>query len=202
MFEELDFKKVVKVVEIFPEGKIVDVTDEYLVKKYPRSGYYTVSDYVISILFESYRGIELLWYEVPMLPVDIEPYKITDTAEIFSNSPLWTLTWKILWFKLKYGRETYYIGYKLSPCISSTILHWVSKTPVKVTKNPEEVKDESLPEGHVCVYCGTPLPDEPDDWEYGLGHDGESNVPVFICPKCGSKNYGFRLGEFVKDIYT
>ena len=204
MFEKLDFGKLVRIVVFGREGEIRDVTSKYIkAMNYGEKEGYEISEVIIEALFhKEHWTLGWEWsIDTVILPRNVEPFKITSTKEIYCNTPLWTKTYKILWFKIKYIGEYWYVGYKLSPRLGSSINHWVSKFPERVTKNEDEVKNEELPKGHKCIYCSAELPEEPEYYEWGLGDKNEPTVPVFICPKCGRENYGFRVGELLKNCY-
>jgi len=193
--KKLDFKTIVSIFRVYQkEGllEVIDITNEYI--NTCNDDIYEVSEYVLDGLFDK-DGILTPVCKEMFVVSKLNPWGFTNTREIFCNTPLWTETYKILWFEFK----DIYIGYEVSPRIGSSIMHEITKYPIRIQK--EKPKNEELPQGHVCIYCGTELPKDPDHYEFGFGDKYEPSVPVFICPKCGQKNYGFRLGEFVKDFY-
>jgi len=205
--KKVDLKSVVRVFRYEPrENNVSVVTDNYICE----SGWlaaaeefgcflYQVSDYLLRALIHGciHECIGCS-YEIIAVP---KPVKIVKTTHIYANTPLWTTFWEAWIFK-HYGS---YYAFLVSPTVGSTLYHYVTRHPVKLySLNDEHLKEKlkirELKEGH-CIFCGAKLGDEPDYYDWGIGHRGEPNVPVYVCPKCGHKNYGFRLGELIKDFY-
>ncbi len=201
--KEYDFKNKIRLIkrDVYT-GKVWDCLDEYMSKNNDEE--YVVSEYLLDALVDGVI-VECIgcWHELIGAP---KPERIVETTTVYANCPLWTTFYSAWIFKHYYALQTIYLAYIVSPRISSSINHTVSRYPIVLNSlDDEEIREKlkirELKEGH-CLFCGAELPEEPEYYEYGLGHRGEPNVPVYICPNCGRKNYGFRLGEFVKDVYT
>ena len=206
--KKVDFKDFVYIFRYEPRSnKILIVKDEYI----REDGWlasaeefgcflYQVSEYLLDALMHG-RIRECIGCSHEIIAVP-KPVKIVKTTHVYANCSLWTTFWEA-WIFRDYGD---YYAFMVSPRVGSTLYHYVTKHPIKLYSLKDEyikekLKIRELKEGH-CIFCGAKLGDEPDYFDWGIGHKGKPNVPVYVCPKCGHVNYGFRLGELIKDFYN
>ena len=198
-YPEKDFKNFIRLFKYYSDTKeTIDCRDEYI--KEENDNWYSVHEYVLDTLIQGYRSECIgCWTELIAAP---KPIAIVNTTFIWANTPLWTTFYEAWIFEY----IDYYVAYIVSPRVGNSLTHYVSKYPVNLYSLEEEhvrekLKIKELKEGY-CIYCGEELPEEPEYYDYGLGRKGEPNVPVYECQNCGMPNYGFRVGELVKKLYT
>jgi len=185
--ECFNFKNLIRVFERNAyTGDVREAREVYIRKE--EEEVYVVNEYLLDALK---RGIIRIGTTETELIAAPQVRKIVRTSYVYVNCPLWTKWWEGWIFEAWCG----YVAYLVSPRVSCSLDHLVTKYPCRLRKLEdshirEVLKIRDIQEGY-CVFCGEPLPQEPDGHEYGLG--GE--VEFFICPNCGEKNYGFRWGQ-------
>ena len=193
--DKKDFKKFIRLFKYYTHTKnIRDCKDEYIKER--KDDQYEVHEYVLDTLRQGYRR-ECAGCPSELIAVP-KPTAIINTSFVYANTPLWTKFYEAWIFPYL----DHYIAYIVSPRIGNSLTHYVSKFPInlytlKEKHIKERLKIREIRDGH-CIYCDAELSEYPDYYDYGIGHRGEPNVPVYQCPNCGQENYGFRLGELVK----